>query len=71
MLPREYATEVQDLLIDPPEDNPYEQLKDQLISHIHVADSERQMIQQLLTAEELGDRKPTQQLEGHPSTVKK
>ena len=59
-MPTEYATEVQDLLIDPPEENPYEKLKDQLISRI--ADSERQKIQKLLTAEELGDRKPSQLL---------
>ena len=32
--------EVQDLLNDPPEDNPYEKLKEQLISRI--ADSEHQ-----------------------------
>ena len=56
----EYATEVRDLLVDPPEENPYEKLKEQLTSHI--ADSERQKIKQLLTAEELGDRKPTQLL---------
>ena len=52
--------EVQDLLFDPPEDNPYEKFKDQIMSRI--ADSERQKIWQLLTAEELGDCKPTQLL---------
>ena len=41
-LPTDYATEVEDLLIDPPEENPYEKLKDLLISRI--ADSERQKI---------------------------
>ena len=41
-LPTEYTTEGQDLLIEPPEDNPYKQLKDQLISRI--ADSEHQKI---------------------------
>ena len=56
----EYATEVQDLLLDPNEDNPYEKLKDQLISHI--ADSKHQKIQRLLTAKELGNHKPTQLL---------
>ena len=59
-LPTEYATEVQDLLLDPPEDQPYEKLKEQLIACI--ADSERQKLRQLLTAEELGDRKPSQLL---------
>ena len=56
-LPTEYATEIQDLLLDPPEDRPYEKLKEQLISRI--ADSESQKLRQLLTAEELGDRKPS------------
>ena len=59
-LPTQYNMEVQDLLIDPSKDNPYEKLKDRLISHI--ADLERQKIQQLLTMEELGDCKPTQLL---------
>ena len=59
-LPTEYATEVQDLLLTPPEEEPYEKLKDQLIARL--ADSERQKLRQLLTAEELGDRKPTQLL---------
>ena len=56
----EYATEVRNLLINPPEENPYEKLKEKLISRI--ADSECQKIRQLLTPEELGDRKPTQLL---------
>ena len=59
-LPTEYATEIQDLLLDSPEDEPYEKLKQQLIARI--ADSERQKLRQLLTAEELGDRKPSQLL---------
>ena len=56
----EYATEVRDLLVNPPEENPYEKSKEKIISRI--ADSGRQKIRQLLTAEELGDRKPTQLL---------
>ena len=59
-LPTDYTTEVQDILIDPPDKNSYEKLKDQLISRI--ADSERQKIRKLLTAEEFGDRKPSQLL---------
>ena len=47
-LPTEYATEVQDLLVDPPEEEPYEKLKDKLIARL--ADSERQKLRQLLTA---------------------
>ena len=60
VLPSEYATEIQDLLLDPPDEEPYEKLKYQLIARI--ADSERQKLRQLLTAEELGDRKPSQLL---------
>ena len=52
-LPTEYATEIQDLLLDPPDEEPYEKLKHQLIARI--ADSERQKLRQLFTAEELGD----------------
>ena len=52
--------EVQELLLDPPKDDPYDKLKDQLI--LLIADSERQKTRQLLTARELGDRKPTQLL---------
>ena len=51
---------VEDLLIDLPEENPYEKLKEHHISRI--ADSERQKIRQLLTTKDLGDRKPTQLL---------
>ena len=60
VLPTQYATEIQDLLLDPPDDEPYEKLKQQLIARI--ADSERHKLRQLLTAEELGDRKPSQLL---------
>ena len=31
-LPTEYATEVQDLLLDPPYEEPYEKLKEQLVA---------------------------------------
>ena len=41
-LPTDYATEVEDLLIDPPEENPYEKLKDRFI--LRIADSEHQKI---------------------------
>ena len=59
-LPTKYAKKFQDLLIDPPEENPYEKLKGQLISRI--ADLEHQKIRKLLTAKELGDCKPRQLL---------
>ena len=59
-LPTEYATEVQDLLFDPPDEQPYKKLKEQLI--VRITDSKRQKFRQLLTAVELEDCKPTQLL---------
>ena len=56
----EFATEVRDLLLRPPEENPYETLKDQLTKR--TSDSEQRRIKELLSAEEIGDRKPTQVL---------
>ena len=56
----EIATEVRDLILTPPEERPYDTLKEHLIKR--TAASERKRLQQLLTAEELGDRKPTQLL---------
>ena len=56
----EFATEVRDLVLHPPEANPYDTLKEQLI--IRTAASEQRRLQQLFNAEELGDRKPSQLL---------
>ena len=56
----EYATEVRDLLLQPPNENPYDVLKEQLVKQ--TATSEQRRLQQLLSSEELGDRKPTQLL---------
>ena len=53
----EIAMEIRDLLLHTPEDHPYDVLKAKLIER--TAESEQRRLRQLLTAEELGDRKPT------------
>lgn len=59
----EVAAEVHvcDLILKPPEDQPYTALREQLI--IRTAASEQGRLQQLFHAEELGDRKPSQLLQ--------
>ena len=54
------TTVVQDLILHPPDDHLYDQLKQALIKHTEA--SEQRRLQQLLTAEELGDRTPSQLL---------
>ncbi len=56
----EVATEVRDLILKPPETNPYDTLKKQLIKR--MAPPEQRRLQQLFSVEELGDKKPTQLL---------
>ena len=54
----EIATEVRDLILQPPDDTPYDKLKQQMIKR--TAASEQKRLQQLFHHEELGDRKPLQ-----------
>ena len=59
-LQSEYAQEVRDILLAPQKSEPYTHLKSELIKRTSA--SEQKRLHQLLTAEELGDRKPTQLL---------
>ena len=56
----EFATEVRNLVLSPPDENPYDALCAQLIKR--MAASEQQRLQQLFHTEELGDHKLTQLL---------
>ena len=56
----EFTTEVQDLLLHPPEETAYKVLKVELTKWTSA--SEQCHIQELLLAEELGDRTPSQVL---------
>ena len=56
----EFAAEVRDLLLRPPEENPYDILKAELVKR--TAALEQRKLQQLISGEELGERKPTQLL---------
>ncbi|CAM1291423.1 Uncharacterised protein r2_g44 [Pycnogonum litorale] len=57
-LPPDTASEVRDLIITPPADEPYTVLNNVVISRTFGTKPQR--MKQLLTTEELGDRKPTQ-----------
>ncbi len=57
----EVATEIRDLILRPPANQPYKVLREQLIKR--TAASEQRRLQQLFHAEELGDRKPSQLLQ--------
>lgn len=57
-LPAHIAMEVRDIILAPPVDQPYDKLKSELIARTSA--SERKRLQQLLSTEDLGDRKPSQ-----------
>jgi hypothetical protein len=59
-LPPEVAVDIRDLIINKPPHNAYDELKAKLITRTTVSQAKR--LQQLLSAEELGDRKPSQLL---------
>lgn len=56
-LEHRYAAEVEDIITSPPPE-PYRRLKEELVQRLST--SQEQRIRQLLTVEELGDRKPSQ-----------
>ena len=59
-LSNEYATEIRDIILNPPQEDTYSTLKDLLFKRTTALESKR--LQLLFTAEELGDRRPTQLL---------
>ena len=59
-LPAHIIPEIADLAENPPASNPYDMLKEVVLARMAV--SEQKKIQQLLTTETLGDRKPSQLL---------
>ena len=56
------ATEVRDLILNPPPDTPYTVLKKELIRIRRTAGSNQQKLQKLFNEVELGDQKPSQLL---------
>jgi hypothetical protein len=57
-LDHRYATEVEDIIPSPPDQDPYTTLRNELVGRL--SPSREQRIRQLLMPEELGDRKPSQ-----------
>jgi hypothetical protein len=57
-LDHRYATEVEDIIIYPPERDPYTMLKAELVGWLTASKDQR--VHQLLTQEEMGDRKLSQ-----------
>ncbi|KAG0428750.1 hypothetical protein HPB47_024281 [Ixodes persulcatus] len=52
--------EIRDIILDPPTVSPYDVLKAELVKR--TSESEQRRLQQLISSEELGDRKPSQLL---------
>jgi hypothetical protein len=52
------AAEIEDIIIAPPEHEPYDRLKSELVRQLST--SREQRVRQLLSHEEMGDRKPSQ-----------
>ena len=59
-LPPEFAAEVRDLVVNRPKSSPYDELRTELTKR--TSPSESKKLQQLISAEELGERKPSQLL---------
>lgn len=57
-LESQYAAEVEDIIISPPPPDKYNKLKEELIKRLSV--SRQKKVKQLLSQEELGDRRPSQ-----------
>lgn len=57
-LDQRQAAEVEDLLLAPPEDHPYETLKSELVRRLSA--SEEQRVREIVSEAELGDRRPSQ-----------
>ena len=57
-LNQQQASEVEDIITAPPEHEPYDRLKAELIRRLST--SREQRVRQLLSHEEMGDRKPSQ-----------
>ncbi|XP_064470058.1 uncharacterized protein LOC135384802 [Ornithodoros turicata] len=66
-LPPEIAIEVADALQAPPQENPFTNLKTAILDCTTL--TERKRLQQLLNAEELGDRRPSQLLRSMESLL--
>lgn len=57
-LDQRLAGEVEDIIINPPKSDKYEKLKELLIQRLSISQEKR--VRQLISDEELGDRKPSQ-----------